>query len=277
MTSFVSSVSASKSTISTQISPSSFPFLLCSITASTASIFPPDELVCGVFACVLIVRKTSCPSSVPHCDDDVVVLSLPQHLPFEVHHLVFAAAQQDAHHLVRDLHVAIEESAEGYDGPPLLVLESHVSDDPHHLLHLPVDVFLRPVAPLRRPGPLFGPTVAGVALAEALGHGEIVVELLAEGVELLALHVLLRPLLPAVFDVARSGNLDLQIKDGGGLTSQFKEQLIILLRTNKQSTTDFVAFPNLHFVFLYFVFGPQLAGFRKSSVTSEEIPLVMSQ
>lgn len=78
-----------------------------------------------------------------------------------------------------------------------------------------MDVFLGPVAPLGRLGALFGSTVAGVALAEALGHRVLMVELLAEGVELLALDVLLGPLLPTVFDVSRSGNLNLEIDDGG--------------------------------------------------------------
>lgn len=159
------------------------------------------------------VLNTSCPSSVPQRDDDIVVLSFPQHLPVKVQHLVFAAAQQDAHHLIRDLHVAVEDSAEGNDGPPLFILIAHVSDDPHHLLHLPVDVFLGSVAPLCRLGALFGSTVAGLALVQALGHGELVVKLLAEGVELLALDVLLRPLLPAAFDVTRRGNLNLEMND----------------------------------------------------------------
>lgn len=154
------------------------------------------------------------PSSIPQCDDDIIVLSLPQHLPFKVQHLVLAAAQQDAHHLIRDLHVAVEESPEGDDGPPLVVLVAHVSDDPHHLLHLPVDVLLGSVAPLGRLGALFGSTVAGVALAQPLGHGELIVKLLAEGVELLAFHVLLGPLLPAVFDVTCRGNLYLEVNDG---------------------------------------------------------------
>lgn len=47
------------------------------------------------------------------------------------------------------------------------------------------------------------------------------VKLLAEGVELLALDVLLGPLLPAVFDVTRRGNLNLEIN--GGRLSEFKE------------------------------------------------------
>ena len=98
-----------------------------------------------------------------------------------------------------------------------------------------MDVFLRPVAPLRRPGPLFGPTVAGVALAEALGHGELVVELLAEGVELLALNVLLGPLLPAAFDVARGGNLDLQIKDGGTVNIRACDEFIMNKRAEQNS------------------------------------------
>ncbi|TNN34046.1 hypothetical protein EYF80_055789 [Liparis tanakae] len=131
------------------------------------------------------------------------------HLALEVQHLVLAAAQRDAHHLVRDLHVAVEEASEGDDGPALLVLDAHVSDDPHHLLHLPVDVFLGAVAPLRRLGAVFGPAVAVVALAEALGHGEVVVEVLAEGVEPLARHVLHGPLLPAPLHVAARGDLNL--------------------------------------------------------------------
>lgn len=150
-------------------------------------------------------------SSVPQRNDDIVILSFPQHLPLKVQHLVFAAAQQNAHHFVRDLHVAVKEAAEGNDGPALFVLESHVSDNPHHLLHLPVYVFLGPVTPLGRLGAVFGSTVARVTFAEALSHGVVVVELLAEGVELLALHMLHGPLLPAAFDVIHSGNLDLQI------------------------------------------------------------------
>lgn len=133
---------------------------------------------------------------------------------------MLAAAQRDAHHLVRDLHVAVEEAAEGDDGPPLFVLDAHVSDDPHHLLHLPVDVLLGPVAPLRRLGAVLGSAVALVALAEALGHGEVLVEVLAEGVEPLALHVLLGPLLPASLDVIPGVNLNLEIESivwGGGV------------------------------------------------------------
>lgn len=170
--------------------------------------------MCGTYVGMyMIVLNTSCPSSVPQCDDDIIVLSFPQHLPFKVQHLVFAAAQQDADHLIRDLHVAVKDSAEGNDGPPLFILIAHVSDDPHHLLHLPVDVFLGSVAPLCRLGALFGSTVARLALAQALGHGVLVVKLLTEGVELLALDVLLRPLLPAAFDVTCRGNLNLEIND----------------------------------------------------------------
>jgi len=152
--------------------------------------------------------------SVRQRDDDVVVLSFPQHLPLKVQHLVLAAAQRDAHHLIRDLHVAVEEASEGDDGPALLVLDAHVSDDPHHLLHLPVDVFLGAVAPLRRLGAVFGPAVAGVALAEALGHRKLVVEVLAKGVEPLARHVLHGPLLPAPLHIAPRGDLNLGVKDG---------------------------------------------------------------
>lgn len=152
-------------------------------------------------------------SSVSQGDDDVIVAPLPQHLPLKVQHLVLAAAEQDSHHFVRDLHVALEQPPERDAAPALPVLVGHVSDDPHHLLHLPVDVFLGPVAPLGRLGALFGSTVAGVAFAQALGHGEVVVELFAERVELLVLDVLLGPLLPAALDVIATGNLNLQRDD----------------------------------------------------------------
>lgn len=156
-----------------------------------------------------IFPLVSCPSSVSQSDDDVIVAPLPQHLPLKVQHPVFAAAQQDAHHLVRDLHVALEEPPERHAGPPLPVPVAHVSDDPHHLLHLPVDVFVGSVAPLRCLGALPGSAVSGVPFAEALGHGVLVIELLAEGVELLVLDVLRRPLLPAALDVMGASDLDL--------------------------------------------------------------------
>lgn len=42
----------------------------------------------------------SCLSSVSQSDDNMIITSLPQHLPLKVQHGVFAAAQQDPHHFV---------------------------------------------------------------------------------------------------------------------------------------------------------------------------------
>lgn len=76
-----------------------------------------------------------------------------------------------------------------------------------------MDVFLGPVAPLSGHGALFGAAVAGVALAQALGHGVLVVKVFTERVELLVLNVLLGPLLPAAPDVVGIGNCDLETDD----------------------------------------------------------------
>ncbi len=77
--------------------------VLYRIVVSIDSIISLDKLMCEICRCVCLcvnVRKTSRLFSIPQCNDDVIVLSFPQHLPFKVQHLVFAAAQQDAHHLI---------------------------------------------------------------------------------------------------------------------------------------------------------------------------------
>lgn len=131
----------------------------------------------------------------------MVVPALPQHLALEVHQPVLPGAHEDAHYLVRDADVPVEELPERHLDLAVAAAAGHGADDEAHVRDLPVDVLLGPPGPLGRLGPLLGTPVAVVPLVQAAGHGQLVVKLLAEGVQLLGLYVLVSPLLPPPFQV----------------------------------------------------------------------------
>ena len=104
---------------------------------------------------------------------------------------MLATAQQDAHDLVRDLDVAVEQPAKADVEAPVFVRHLHVPDDEAHLLHLLVDMLVSTIAALGRLGAILGTAVSCVTLLQTAGHGVVVVEFLAERVQLLARHVFL--------------------------------------------------------------------------------------
>lgn len=135
-------------------------------------------------------------------DDHLVVLALPQHLPFERHLPVFPGSHQDPHHLIGDPDVPVEQLSKGDAGLPVSVRVGHRPDHVAHVGYLAVDVLLGAPGPLGCLGSLFGASVTLLAFLEAEGHGIVVVKVFTERVEFLVHGVLRGPALPAALQVS---------------------------------------------------------------------------
>lgn len=115
---------------------------------------------------------------------------------------MFPGSHENPNNLIWNTNISLKEFSKSDLDLAVTPWLSHGFNDETQVSNLPVNVSLCSLGPFSGFGAFLGPAVAFVSFVQACGHGQFVVKLFTEGIQLLRYDVLVCPFLPSVLQAA---------------------------------------------------------------------------